>query len=109
MAEFVEVMRLEELPPGKGTTVTVGGKDVALFNVDGTIYAMEDSCLHQGLSLGTSQLEGKVVTCRGHGWRYDVTTGCTLHVKDYGVATYPVKLVGGKIMISVSESMRASG
>jgi 3-phenylpropionate/trans-cinnamate dioxygenase ferredoxin subunit len=69
MAEFVEVMRLEELPPGKGTMVTVAGKDVALFNVDGTIYAMEDSCLHQGLSLGTSQLEGKVVTCRGHGWR----------------------------------------
>ena len=109
MAEFVEVMRLEELPPGRGTTVTVGGKDVALFNVDGTIYAMEDSCLHQGLSLGTSKLEGKVVTCRGHGWRYDVTTGCTLHVKDYGVATYPVKLVEGKIMISVSEPMQASG
>jgi nitrite reductase/ring-hydroxylating ferredoxin subunit len=109
MADFVEVMRLEELPPGKGTTVTVGGKDVALFNVDGTIHAMEDSCLHQGLSLGTSQLEGKVVTCRGHGWRYDVTTGCTLHVKDYGVGTYPVKIVEGKIMISVSERMQASG
>ena len=109
MAEFVEVMRVEQLPPGKGTTVTVGGKDVALFNVDGTIYAMEDSCLHQGLSLGTSKLEGKVVTCRGHGWRYDVTTGCTLHVKDYGVATYPVKLVEGKIMISISEPMQASG
>jgi 3-phenylpropionate/trans-cinnamate dioxygenase ferredoxin subunit len=109
MAGFVEVMRLEELPPGKGTTVTVAGKDVALFNVDGTIYAIEDSCLHQGLSLGTSQLEGKAVTCRGHGWRYDVTTGCTLHVKDYGVATYPVKLVEGKIMISVSERMQASG
>jgi 3-phenylpropionate/trans-cinnamate dioxygenase ferredoxin subunit len=108
MAEFVEVMRLEELPPGKGTTVTVGGKDVALFNVDGTIYAMEDSCLHQGLSLGTSKLEGKVVTCRGHGWRYDVTTGCTLHVKDYGVAIYPVKLVEGKIMVSVSEPTQAS-
>ncbi len=109
MADFVEVLRLEELPSGKGTTVTVGGKDVALFNVDGTIYAMEDSCLHQGLSLGTSQLEGKVVTCRGHGWRYDVTTGCTLHVKDFGVATYPVKFVEGKIMISVGERMQASG
>jgi nitrite reductase/ring-hydroxylating ferredoxin subunit len=41
MAEFVEVMRQEELPPGKGTTVTVGGKDVALFNVDGTIHSSE--------------------------------------------------------------------
>jgi 3-phenylpropionate/trans-cinnamate dioxygenase ferredoxin subunit len=108
MAEFVEVMGLEKLPPGKGTTVTVAGKDVALFNVDGTIYAIEDSCLHQGLSLGTSQLEGKVVTCRGHGWRYDVTTGCTLHVKDYGVATYPVKIVEGKIMVAPDPSPAAS-
>jgi 3-phenylpropionate/trans-cinnamate dioxygenase ferredoxin component len=109
MAEFVEVMRLEELPPGKGTMVTVAGKDVALFNVDGTIYAMEDSCLHQGLSLGTSQLDGKVVTCRGHGWRYDVTTGCTLHVKDYGVVTYPVKIVEGRITVSVGERAPAGG
>jgi 3-phenylpropionate/trans-cinnamate dioxygenase ferredoxin subunit len=103
MAELVEVMRLDQLPPGKGTTVMVAGRDVALFNVDGTIYAMEDSCLHQGLSLGTSQLEGKVVTCRGHGWRYDVTTGCTFHVKDYGVTSYAVKIIEGKIMVSVGE------
>jgi 3-phenylpropionate/trans-cinnamate dioxygenase ferredoxin subunit len=51
--------------------------------------------------LGTGKLEGKVVTCCGHGWRYDVTTGCTLHVKDYGVATYPVKILDGKIMVGV--------
>ena len=87
MAEnFVEVARLDQIPLGTGTVVTVSDKNIALFNVDGTIYAMEDSCLHQGLSLGSSKLEGKIVTCRGHGWRYDVTTGQTLHVKDFGVA-----------------------
>jgi nitrite reductase/ring-hydroxylating ferredoxin subunit len=102
MADFIEAARLDELPPGTGTCVTIAGKDVALFNVEGAIYAMEDSCLHQGLSLGTSKLEGNVVTCRGHGWRYNVTTGCTLHVKDYGVATYPVKVVDGKIMVAIS-------
>ena len=62
MSDFIEVARLDEVPPGRGTTVTVAGKDVALFNVDGTIYAMENACLHQGLSLGTGNLEGKVVT-----------------------------------------------
>jgi nitrite reductase/ring-hydroxylating ferredoxin subunit len=102
MADFIEAARLDELPPGTGTCVTVAGKDVALFNVEGTIYAMEDSCLHQGLSLGTSKLEGNIVTCRGHGWRYNVTTGKTLHVRDYGVATYPVKVVDGKIMVAIS-------
>ena len=101
MAEFVEVMRLEQLPPGKGTTVMVAGKDVALFNVEGTIYAMDDSCLHQGLSLGTSKLEGKIVICRGHGWRYNVTTGKVLHVPDYGVTSYPVKVVDGRIVVAL--------
>ena|SRR5262245_40175087 len=101
MAEFIEVLRVEELPPGRGTSVTVAGRDIALYNVDGSIYAMEDTCLHQGLSLGTSPLEGKVVTCRGHGWRYDVTTGNTLHVPDYGVSRFPVKVVDGAILVAL--------
>jgi 3-phenylpropionate/trans-cinnamate dioxygenase ferredoxin subunit len=106
MAGLVDVASLTDIPAGTGTCVTVGGKDIALFNVDGTIYAMEDSCLHQGLSLGTSSVDGKIVTCRGHGWRYDVTTGCTLHVNDYGVATYPVKIVKGRILVNVSKPLR---
>ena len=101
MADFVEAARLDDVPPGHGRCVTVGGKDVALFNVDGTIYAIADTCLHQGMSLGGSKLDGRVVTCRAHGWKYDVTTGNTLHVPDYGVATYPVKVVEGTVMIAL--------
>jgi nitrite reductase/ring-hydroxylating ferredoxin subunit len=101
MGEFVKAADLKNLKPGSGTSVTVQGKDVALFNVEGQIYAMDDGCLHQGLSLGSSKLEGKVVTCRAHGWRYDVTTGSTLHVPGYGVATYPVKVVDEQILVDV--------
>jgi len=101
MAEYVEAARLEQVPPRKGTTATVRGKELALFNVDGTIYAMDDSCLHHGVSLGTSQLDGKIVTCRGHGWKYDVTTGSTLSSPGYGVTAYPVKVVDGKIMVAI--------
>ena len=100
MSEFIEVLREEELPPGRGMVVTVAGKDIALFNVDGSIYATENSCLHQGMSLGTSALDGKIVTCRGHGWRYDVTTGSTIQVPGYGVSTFPVKVVDGRIMVA---------
>jgi nitrite reductase/ring-hydroxylating ferredoxin subunit len=69
VANFVELASLEQRPPGRGTVVTIEGKDIGLFNVDGGIYAMANSCLHQGLSLGTSQLDGKIVTCRSHGWK----------------------------------------
>jgi nitrite reductase/ring-hydroxylating ferredoxin subunit len=102
MADFVEVARLEQVPPGTGNCFTVGGKELALFNVDGAIYAIEDSCLHKGASLATGQLEGKVVTCRAHGWRYDVTTGSTMNVPGYGVSSYPAKIVDGKILVAVT-------
>lgn len=102
MADFLEAARLDQVPPGSGTAVTVAGKELALFNVEGTIYAIDNSCLHQGASLGSGKLEGKVVTCRAHGWKYDVTTGGTLHVPDYGVTCYPVKVVDGKILVAVS-------
>ena len=50
----------------------------------------------------------KAVPCRGHDWRYNVTTGNTLHVPDYGVATYPVKVVDGKIMVALDPSPTAA-
>ena len=102
MAEFVEAARLHQVAQGTGTTVTVAGKDLALFNVDGLVYAMDDACLHAGGSLGSGQLEGKIVTCPAHGWTYDVTTGSTMNVPDYGVSCYPVKIVDGKVLIAVS-------
>ena len=52
MTEFIEVARLDQVPAGTGNCFTVAGKDVALFNVDGAIYAMEDSCLAQGIVVG---------------------------------------------------------
>ena len=102
MDEFIEVAGLDQVPPGAGSCFTVAGREVAVFNIEGIIYAMDDSCLHKGASLGSGKLEGKVVTCRAHGWRYDVTTGSTVNVPGYGVAAYPAKIVGEKIMIKIT-------
>ena len=75
MAAFVEVASVQELPPGTGRTFHVGDKEIAIFNVDGEVYAIDDACAHAGASLGAGKLQGKVLTCRAHGFRYDVTTG----------------------------------
>jgi nitrite reductase/ring-hydroxylating ferredoxin subunit len=79
MADFIELATLDQLAPGQGMTVTVRGVPVALFNVDGTVYAIDNACRHVGVSLGTGELRGNIVRCRHHGWRYDVTTGQTMH------------------------------
>jgi nitrite reductase/ring-hydroxylating ferredoxin subunit len=100
MPDFVEVGRLEELPAGRGTTFSVEGKEIAVFNIDGELYAMDDTCLHQGMSLGWGQLDGKIVTCRGHGMRYDVTTGKVVGSAETGLKTYLVKVEDGKILVS---------
>ena len=51
MAEFVEVAQLEQIAPGNSKLVYVGEQSIALFNIDGMIYVIDDSCLHQGSSL----------------------------------------------------------
>lgn len=101
MPNFVEVMRVDQLPPGKGSTVTIEGKDVAVFNVDGQVYAIDDSCAHAGASLGWGSLKDKVVTCRAHGLKYDVTTGRVVGNPAVGVAKYEAKVEAGKILVSI--------
>jgi nitrite reductase/ring-hydroxylating ferredoxin subunit len=56
MADFLEVATLNQLVPGQGMTVTVRGVPIALFNVDGAVYAIDDTCLHAGVSLGAGEL-----------------------------------------------------
>jgi nitrite reductase/ring-hydroxylating ferredoxin subunit len=102
MADFVEVATLDQLAPGQGMTVMVRGVPVALFNVDGTVFAIDDTCLHEGVSLGTGELRGTIVRCRAHGWRYDVATGRTVDVPEYGVTCLSVQVVEGAILVDVT-------
>lgn len=101
MADFKETIPLGDLPPGTSTTVDVDGVSVALFNVNGTIHAISDSCLHAGHSLGYGVLEGHVVRCRGHGWRFDVQTGLVVGA-EIGVPCYSAKVEGEKILVATA-------
>lgn len=102
MEDFLETVPIDRLRAGRGMVVRVAGKDVALFNVDGNICAVSDACAHAGASLGSGKLRGKIVTCRAHGFRYDVTTGHCTSISGLRVAAYRVKIVDGKIMVAVA-------
>ena len=75
MAEFTKVADAKDLPPGTSKCVDFAGGKVALFNVDGSIHAISDSCTHVGGPLSEGELEGRIVTCPLHGATFDVTTG----------------------------------
>ena len=104
MDNFVEAARLEEIPAGTGRAVTVEGKAVALFNVEGQIYAIDDICPHAGSSLGNGKLDGRIVTCRSHGMKIDVVTGCFPPSEGFAVASYPVMVLAGKILVAVGSN-----
>lgn len=103
MAEFTRVADAKDLPPGKSMCVEIGtgGENVALFNVDGTIYAVADACTHQGGPLSEGELDGTVVTCPWHGATFDVTTGrATGLPASAAVTCYQVRVEGDEIRIA---------
>lgn len=78
MGEFVKVARTDEIGPGQGKVVAVGDKLIALFNIDGSFHAIDDTCTHVGGPLSEGELEGTLVTCPWHGAVFDLTTGDVL-------------------------------
>ena len=72
---MMKISSIGHIPPGTGKVVQAGGKTIALFNVDGTFYALDNACTHRGGPLGEGRLAGTVVTCPWHGNQFDVTTG----------------------------------
>ena len=108
MADLVEAARLDRVPPGTSMVVTIGGKSVALFNVDGRIHAIDDTCPHAGASLGIGKLEGRIVTCRFHGMKIDVTNGCFPASSGFAVASYPVMVIAGTIRVAIGPLEPAS-
>ncbi|MDH3592004.1 MAG: Rieske (2Fe-2S) protein [Planctomycetota bacterium] len=74
------VCRTDEVQPGRGTLVEVDGKEVAVFLVEGTLHAIENTCLHAGGPLHEGTITGTIVTCPWHGWQFDVRDGsCNLN------------------------------
>lgn len=101
MGEFIKVAEKGELPPGSGKVVTVQDKTLALFNIDGNFYAIDNTCLHRGGPLGEGELEGSIVTCPWHGWQFDVKSGACETNPSARVRTYEVKLEGSAVMVAV--------
>jgi len=99
MANFVKIAQTSEIPAGQGKCVEVDGKRIAIFNVDGAFYAVDDVCKHQGGPLGEGELNGKIVTCPWHGWEYDVTTGINTFDTDLKQDQFEVQVNGNDILV----------
>jgi nitrite reductase/ring-hydroxylating ferredoxin subunit len=88
------------LPPGQRRCVTVGGKEVAIFNVDGAFYAIDNECSHLGTPLMDGFVKGCLLTCASHGWEYDLRTGAE-QAGEQGVATWVTRVEGGVLQLQL--------
>ncbi len=101
MAKWVKVSTLTEVQPGTSKTCTVNGKEFGVYNVEGKVYTTENTCYHQGAPLADGRLEGKVITCPWHSWKYDVTNGQCTRDESIIIKTFPTKVEGDDILIEI--------
>ena len=102
MAEFVKVAKANEIEPGQGRLVDVKGKQIALFNVGGQFFALDNTCTHRGGPLAEGQLAGTEVTCPWHGATFDVRTGEVVGPPaQQAVARYGVRVTGTDVEVEV--------
>ena len=103
MENFIEVAKVDDVPPGCATVVDVKGVEVALINSGGQYYAIGNECTHAGGSLGEGDLiEENQIECPLHGSVFDVTSGeVVVGPADDPVPSYEVKVEDGIIRVAV--------
>lgn len=100
MSDWVDVAKLEELPPGTRRIVDVDDVQIAVFNLAGEFYAIEDVCTHDYASLDDAKLEGDEIICPRHGARFCIKTGAVKAPPAYEpVPTFPVRIHEGMIQV----------
>jgi len=102
VSQYRRVASVDAIPAGKGAVVEVGGKKVAVFNVEGRFYALDNLCSHRGGPLGEGSLRGKRVNCPWHGAQFDVTNGQVLSFPaTEGIASYSTTVEGDGIWVAI--------
>lgn len=100
--EFVKLAGTADVEPGQVKVCEVQGRRIALCNVDGTFYAIDDVCTHDGGPLGEGELTGHQIECPRHGARFDVRSGRALALPAVvPVRSYPVRVEDGVVKVGL--------
>ena len=114
--ERAVALPLAELPPGTSTTVKAFGTTVAIFNVEGQVFALSNHCPHHGGPLCHGRIsgavlpsqpyeyrygrEGRVLTCPWHGWEFDLESGRTIFDPSVRVKIYEARIEKDEIVLT---------
>jgi 3-phenylpropionate/trans-cinnamate dioxygenase ferredoxin component len=100
MGQWFDVAAVDDLPPGAHRVLDADGVQIAVFNVDGGLYAIEDVCTHDGGELAGGSVECDVIVCPRHGAKFSIKTGAVLAPPAYeDVRTFPVRVEAGRVQV----------
>ncbi len=100
MSDWVDVVDANSLAEGKNIVINVDGTDIAVFNIEGAFYAIEDVCSHDGAEIASGTLEGDEIICPRHGARFCVKTGAVKAPPAYeNIASFPLRIENGKVQV----------
>ena len=100
MAEWVDVAKVADFPPGTVRTVEIEGTAIAVFNLNDHYYAIEDLCTHEAETLSDGAVEGEEIICPRHGAHFSILTGAALSPPAYEpVTTFPVQIEGSMVRV----------
>ena len=97
--------RVDEVPPGEGRAVTLGGRRIALFRAPGGWYALDAACPHRGGPLADGIVCDRAVICPLHERRYDLRSGAALGAGD-AVTAHAVEVRGDRVYVTLAEPAR---
>lgn len=96
------VCKLEELADGSAKAIKVLARQIAVFNIGGSIHAMDGLCQHMKAPLvSTGKLDGNKLTCKMHGWEYDITSGECSGRPFVKLRQYEVEIENGDVFVKV--------
>lgn len=103
MSDFTTVAKVGDIPEGTGQAFPVAGRMVAVFNDGGKFFAIDDFCPHMGASLAGGHLDGGVVTCPWHAWRFSVCDGTWRDNPKLKIDAFEVRVEGDDVQVRVTE------
>ena len=103
MSEFIKVANISDLPAGQAAVVEIGGRTIALFNVNGEFFALDNTCMHRGGPLGEGFVDriNLTVQCPWHGWIYSLASGVSPIDPMAKVEKFDVMVEGEEVRIAL--------
>ena len=100
---WIDVLALESVPEGDVTSVNVDGREIALYEVEGEVFATDNFCTHGAARMSDGFLEGREIECPLHQGRFDVCTGKAMCAPlSQGIRVYPVRIENKRVLVNMA-------